>query len=213
MSQYTIRTLNQSAAIRNGEFNIYTGKFESGPPASSKYYLPKQNISTVYSFNNKYYTYSNKLNAVDNSFKSLFLPENYADIFNNKNLILIATNFNFQLSEQNNQRIYSVSCSDNPGCMGIGITSFFIQPSYDANSSNYEINGSMGISFDPIIDSNPVDDYLELNIIRQSETIVRIIYDKAYINTEICIKHPLIDNYLLHTLKPESSSTEWSSVL
>lgn len=50
----SIRTTQTSTAIREGNYNFYNGKFESGYPTESIYFLASQNISVIFKQNSNF---------------------------------------------------------------------------------------------------------------------------------------------------------------
>lgn len=50
----SIRTAKTSTAIREGNYNFYNGKFESGYPTESVYFLTSQNISVIFKQNSNF---------------------------------------------------------------------------------------------------------------------------------------------------------------
>lgn len=185
MTPYIIRSKLTTTAIRNGYYNSYTGKIETNISLEDTYYLPQQNISTVFSYGSSQLK-SNK-QKINESNYTLFLPENYADIFNSKTVIL-TPRYDPELSNSSNRLVYSCACDTTNNCLGLSC--FFI----DINNLN---DSSMfGISFNnPQTIANNSEAPLILNIKYNNNTIASVLYDSSHINNNVVIKHPSINLY------------------
>jgi hypothetical protein len=182
-----ITTSEVSRAIRGGFYNKFTNLFNINHPFTSTYYVPKQNIASIY--NNQSSQFKNNTKISGRNY-DLFLPENYQDVFNSKSTILNPIQ-NTELSSQLNTTVLTTECYS-PECSNILAT--FVQPLFDTDSETYNDISNFGISFnnkDVYITSENLFPII-LNIKKLDETIVSIVYGQEYINTQIAIKHPLI---------------------
>jgi hypothetical protein len=184
-----IVTSETSKAIRAGFYSRYSNKFIFGYPYVAKYFVPKQNLSSIYAGQSGSYKNNTKIVGQNYDF---VLPENYQDIFNSKSTIL-NTYQNIDFSVSLNTNVFSTECFD-PQCEGIFAT--FVQPSFDTNINLYSDSNNFGISFNnkdlfnaPLQNiSSPIIVDLKMN----NETIVSIVYNQEFILTEVAVKHPLI---------------------
>jgi len=199
-SGLAIRIVEDGSAIRGNDYDAFTNSFTPGLPVSNIYYLPGQIVSTVYSMTTNYYSHRNPTSNIKNNSYQWFLAGNYKDKFNSKNRILIATEIDPILTTRLGKNTYTVQCDGSLGCENccIGVSASFIQPSGD-NDSNYTTYGNLGIAFD--VKENTINaTNVITNINYSGETIVRLIYDSLYSSSEMSIKHPRINNYLLINL-------------
>lgn len=201
-----MRTTHSNSAIRENDYIFFTNAFKLDFPINSLYYLPKQNISSIFVINNNYYSYRKNVANIQKNSNIGYLLNNIDDKFQAKNRILIATELDSQLTTILNKNVYTIICDNFIGCNNCcaGIQANFIQPIQDDNV-NYANYGSLGLSFD-IIDLPTTNSNLILYINDHQETIVRIIYDSLYANKEFVIKHPRIDDYFVINL-PTINST------
>lgn len=199
-SGLAIRIVEDGSAIRGNDYDVITNSFTSGFPVSNIYYLPSQIVSTVYSMNTNYYSHRNPTSNIKTNSYQWFLDGNYKDKFNSKNRVLIATEIDPVLTTRLGKNTYTVQCDGALGCENccIGVSASFIQPSGDSDS-NYTTYGNLGIAFD--VKENTINaTNVITNINYSGETIVRLIYDSLYSSSEMSIKHPRINNYLLINL-------------
>ena len=182
-----IITSEISRSIRGGFYNKFTNSFSTNHPFTSKYYVPKQNIASIYNTQSSQFKNNTKISGRN---YDLFLPENYQDVFNSKNTILNPIQ-NTELSSQLNTIVLTTECYS-AECANILAT--FVQPSFHTDSETYTDISNFGISFnnkDVYITSENLSPII-LNIKKLDEIIVSIVYGQEYINTQIAIKHPLI---------------------
>lgn len=169
-TELAIRITENTRAIRLG----------NETPTNFLYYLPQQNLSSIYIVGQQFY--SNDTNILNNDFIG-FLPYNYEDKFNSKKIVLLAS-FDPVASENFEANVLSINNS--------GIIGFFVE-SEDTDPNNY------GLAWNTPDKRSPVQPFLStitLSIFKNSSIIVSLIYENIYANNEIVIKHPLINEYL-----------------
>lgn len=205
-SGLAIRIVEDCSAIRANDYDAFTNSFESGFPVSNIYYLPNQIVSSVYRMNNNYYSHRNPTTNIRINSYQWFLPGNYQDKFNSKDIILVAYDIDPALTARLNKNVYSTICFDNiaDGSNCYGISASFVQPTGDI-SNDYTTYGNLGIAFD-VINTLLNNSHIITNINHNGELIVRLVHDTIYNGSEISVKHPRINNYLLLNL-PSTNST------
>jgi len=180
-SPLPIRSSLIATRTRLGYYQIYFGQTPEPLRITDLYFLPVQNISSVFSYSLSQF---NKNQKVKDQSYQLFLPANYQDPFNSKKNIL-----NQIISRLENDKIvYIVENSE--------IIAYFLQ---NNPLDNLVYNSStLGISYTknkknlPSIDTIPV----VLNLLKDSNIIVSLIYSPSLSNSEVSIKHPLLSSVL-----------------
>jgi hypothetical protein len=177
-----IRSYLIATAIRNGYYNYYSGVIEADPSAlESLYYLPKQNLTINYSMGNKKFNINERI---------LFLPANYEDVFNSKQIVILSSP-DPTIGNDSEFATYSSVCSEEYNCFGLSVYFLDIGDTKDAELfgvSFNELKSIDSISTSPII----------LNVKQNNQIIVSVLYNSNYVNTEIVIKHPSIGLYIIN---------------
>lgn len=199
-------TISQTlSAYRSAAWNMFLGKFIENYPTIYKYYIPTQNINTIFTHSISQWAKQHKIS--DKTY-DLFLPENYLDEFGSKQIILTPF-LNNELSTMLNSAVLTAYCSQSDDCANISAN--FIQPTFDNNDSNYFDANNFGISFDALSDFDPETTEFEpiiLDVKYSNEVIVNIVYDPIYAGSEVVIKHILINNY--HVINLPNTDSEIS---
>lgn len=197
-------TISQTlSAYRSAAWNMFLGTFIDNYPTIYKYYIPTQNINTVFTHSISQWI---KQQKVSDKTYDLFLPENYLDEFGSKQIILMPI-LNNELSTILNSAVLTSYCSQPDDCANISAN--FIQPTFDNNDSNYFDTNNFGISFDALGDFDPETTEFEpiiLDVKYSNEVIVNIVYDPIYAGSEVVIKHILINNY--HVINLPNTDSE-----
>ncbi len=200
--ELSIRIVEDNSAIQVNYYNEVYGTFVSGFPQSVLYYLPKQIVSTTYTTSKNFYANSSPTRNVAQTERQQFLPSNFKDKFANKDVVVIAQSgdINSDLSYKTESLVFTLY-NDDPG----RFVCHFIKPTGNMANFNsdtfypYYIYGALGFSIDtisdPLLDSDKI-----LNIQSSGEIVLSLVYDSVYINKEVALKHPVINNYLLITL-------------
>jgi hypothetical protein len=189
----TIRITKNTLAQRIGFFNEYTGKFVISPQNSS-YNLPKQNISTIFTIGQTKYVNNN-----------MFLINNYK-LFERDIIQLSNFYVNVELSTLSDQNVYSIECENSVDCDSCcwGISGNFFQPVNDLDSV-YD-STTLGISWEDfnfsVSNEEPAS---TLDIYKNEQLIISIIYSHYYNNREITLKHPIINSVKV-TLNPSTNN-------
>lgn len=176
-SPLSILICNDTLAIKNNLYNIYTGKFFDVFPLTTQYFLPTQQIKT---------TFNGSQRA-----KNTPLSQNDFDELTAKDTVLIP-HINVHLSSDLDRIVYSAECDND---CAASFVSHFIQPSYDNETSKYHNINNYGISF-----NNPTGEISSLSLLRltikkNNEPIISINYNTIFAGTEIVVKHPEMINY------------------
>jgi hypothetical protein len=177
-----IRITKDTLAHRSNFFDEHTGKFVIFPQNSS-YNLPKQNISTIFTIGQTKY--------VNNT---IFLIDNYK-LFEREIIQLNNSYTNVELSTTSDQNVYSIECENSVDCDGCcwGISGNFFQPTDDLD--NVYDSTTLGISWEDfnfsVSDEEPAS---ILDIYKNEELIISILYSHYYNNREITLKHPIINS-------------------
>lgn len=178
----TIRITKNTLAQRLDFFNTYTGKFVILPENSS-YNLPKQNTSTIFTIGQTKYVNNN-----------MFSINNYK-LFEREIIQLSNSYVNVELSTISDQNVYSIECENSVDCEGCcwGISGNFFQPVDDLD--NVYNSTTLGISWEDynfsVSDEQPAS---ILDIYKNEQLIISIIYSHYYNNREITLKHPIINS-------------------
>jgi len=177
-----IRITQNTLAQRMGFFNSYTGKFVISPQTVS-YNLPKQNICTVFTMGKTQYACNAK-----------FSINNYK-LFEREIIQLNNSYTNVELSTLSDQNVYSIECENSVDCDSCcwGISGNFFQPVDDLD--NIYDSTTLGISWEDfnfsVSDEEPAS---ILDIYKNEELIISILYSHYYNNREITLKHPIINS-------------------
>jgi hypothetical protein len=173
----------------NGTNTAIKLKLSSAP--DFLYYLPSQNVSSVFvSGSKKFFSSKNNTNIATKHFQG-FLPSNYTDAFYSKNTILTDVD-------------YDPSSNDALAVSTNGIQCLFVEHE-GADLSSY------GLAFNiptKLLELSNINGLIILNITLNSDLIVSIVYENFYVNTEVSVKHPLLSQYL--TLNLPNSDSEHS---
>jgi len=182
-----IRSTLIATAIRNGYYNRYEGGIQADLSIlQDLYYLPKQKLNTNYSMGNKQFNINGRI---------LFLPANYTDVFNSKQIVILSSP-DPTISNDSEFATYSSVCSEENDCFGLSAYFLDVGDTQDPELfgiSFNQINSIDTSSFSPII----------LNLKQNDQTIISILYNSSYTNTEVVIKHPSVGIYVINL--PESS--------
>jgi len=212
--ELSIRIVEDNSAIRANYYHEVYGTFVSGFPQSVLYYLPQQTVSTVYATSTKWYGHINPTRNIVEVERDQFLPSNYKDKFSSKNVVLIANsgNIDYNLSQRLNTLVYILGCSaiSEPSCNG-RIYAYFIRPTGTDNSFDsyydYQTYENIGLAFNNITNGTFEDSIKIFNVNYSGQIILSVVYDSLYANTEIAVKHPLIDSdYLLFNLSSDDQT-------
>lgn len=206
----SIRIIEDNSAMRANYYNEIYGTFVSGFPNSNLYYLPQQVVSSVFLAGSNFYGKINPTRIVSQVEREQFLPANYKDKFANKDNVYIAVSGDIDnaMSFQLNTLVFSLF-PDSPGRFDC----YFIKPT--GNNANFNSDtfypyytyGNVGIGLDSIklsfTDSTKI-----LNVVNSGgEIVIGLVYDGAYVGSEVAVKHPVINNYLLLTLSSGDLTT------
>jgi len=174
-----IRITKNTLSQRLGLFSKYTGKFLINPQNIS-YNLPKQNISTIFTIGRTKY-----VNNIMNNYK----------LFERQIIQLNNFYINVELSTTLNQNVYTIECENTVDCDSCcwGIVGNFFQPVDDLD--NIYDSTTLGISWEDfnfsVTNEEPAS---TLDIYKNEELIISILYSHYYNNREITLKHPIINS-------------------
>ena len=167
-------------------------KLKLPSPPDFLYYLPKQNVSSVFVSGSKKFYSSRPTTDISSKDFIGFLPANYTDAFYSKNTILSDANYD----PSSGDNVLSVNSN--------GIACFFIEDD-GADLSSYGLSFNLPTKLPEISETNSL---IVLDITLNNNLIASIAYENFYVNTQVALKHPLLTQY--YTIALPNSDLEIS---